>query len=29
MTLVKVLKIIGPIPAAFLLGYVVWKKLNS
>ena len=29
MTLIKVLKIIGPVPAAFLLGYVVWKKLNS
>lgn len=29
MTMLKVLKFIGPIPAAFLLGYVVWKKLNS
>ena len=29
MTLIKVLKIIGPVPAAFLLGYVVWKKLNA
>lgn len=29
MTLIKVLKIIGPVPAALLLGYVVWKKLNA
>lgn len=29
MTLMKVLKFIGPIPAAVLLGYVVWKKLNT
>ena len=29
MTLWKIAKVVGPIPAAFFLGYFVWKKLNT